>query len=218
MWRRTSEKKSVTLHVYESILDEFNQIVSDEFNNNKGLVQSAAMLMFAGALAEDRQKWVDAILLAEHRGGGEDLAGAARDIMHEWLGRRQVVSCRKLPDGKIIDVSDSLERLFSTPRHDIIGCNMTQFVPEEDREAVFQAMQSATVDVPTVNYTHRFCHPVTGQVGWVRCNEHAVFNSQGVLTEYQCICTILDGPPAANDATVIRPQPQIKLAPNAATR
>lgn len=212
MRRRKSEKRSATLHVYGSILDQFNKIAIDEFNNNKGLIQSAAMLMFTTALAEDRQKWVDAILLAEHRGGGESVASTAKGIIEEWLGIKKVVSCRKLPDGKIIDVSASLERLFNMQRCDMIGQNMIQFIPNEDQEAVLQTMRSATVELPTIDYTHRFCHPVNSQIGWVRCNEHAIFNSQGDVTEYHCVCTILDAPPAANDPTVINPEPRAKSA------
>ncbi len=90
MSQRKARTRAVTLHVYDCILARFNKIAHDEFDNNKGLVQSAAMMMFDMAPAEQRQQLVDAILLAEHRSGDQSVASMAKAILADWQAKFQV--------------------------------------------------------------------------------------------------------------------------------
>jgi PAS domain S-box-containing protein len=93
---------------------------------------------------------------------------------------------RFLPDGTHVFVNEAYCRYFNKARNEIIGKKFIPRVLAEDQALVREHFASLTQERPTAIVTHRIIL-VDGQVRWQRWSDRAIFDENGVLTEYQSV-------------------------------
>ncbi|HWS22500.1 MAG TPA: PAS domain S-box protein, partial [Methanoregula sp.] len=93
---------------------------------------------------------------------------------------------RFLPDGTHVFVNEAYCRYFNKSRDEIIGKKFIPRVLAEDQALVREHFASLTQERPTAIVTHRIIL-VDGQVRWQRWSDRAIFDENGVLTEYQSV-------------------------------
>ncbi|ACB86015.1 sensor domain-containing diguanylate cyclase/phosphohydrolase [Natranaerobius thermophilus] len=102
--------------------------------------------------------------------------------------------CRWLPDTTLTFVNKSYCNFFGQTKHDLLGKKWIEFVPEQERDKVWQKYQNLTNNPRVLSYEHQ----VTGADGkaywqhWIDC---PIFNDMGELVEFQSV---------ARDVTVRR--------------
>jgi PAS domain S-box-containing protein len=94
--------------------------------------------------------------------------------------------CRFLPDGTLSFVNSSYCRYFDKTREDLIGENFFQFIPEQEREKVRTHFEALSLANPVTSYEHQVFAP-TGEVRWQRWTDHALFDEDGKLYQYQSV-------------------------------
>jgi PAS domain S-box-containing protein len=94
--------------------------------------------------------------------------------------------CRFLPEGTLSFVNSSYCRYFDKSRKDLIGANFFQFIPQPEREKVRSHFESLTVDNPAISYEHQVILP-GGEIRWQRWTDHALFDKNGNLYQYQSV-------------------------------
>ncbi len=92
--------------------------------------------------------------------------------------------CRFLADGTHLFVNDNYCRFFGRKREELIGKSVLLLVPEADREMVRKYLAELTRQKPTGSFTHRM-QPPGGTARWLRWDNHALFDTQGQVTEIQ---------------------------------
>ncbi len=90
------------------------------------------------------------------------------------------------PDFTIVYANDAYCRFFDRNRNELIGFNLLKFTPESDREGVIQKINSLTLDEPSKVDEHRAFRP-DGSICWLSWTDHALFDSEGKVTEYQSV-------------------------------
>ncbi|MDD1697037.1 MAG: PAS domain S-box protein, partial [Methanoregula sp.] len=93
---------------------------------------------------------------------------------------------RFLPDGTHVFVNEAYCRYFNKSRDEIIGKKFIPRVPAEDQALVSDHFSSLTREHPTAIVTHRIIL-ADGQVRWQRWSDRAIFDEQGILTEFQSV-------------------------------
>ena len=90
------------------------------------------------------------------------------------------------PDYTIVYSNDAYCRYFDRSRKELIGFNFLKFIPESDRADVINKIQSLTPEEPSKMDEHRSFRP-DGSISWLSWTDHAIFDSQGQVTEYQSV-------------------------------
>jgi PAS domain S-box-containing protein len=93
---------------------------------------------------------------------------------------------RFLPDGTHVFVNEAYCRYFNKSRDEIIGKEFIPRILAEDQALVREHFASLTEEHPTAIVTHRILL-ADGQVRWQRWSDRAIFDENGVLTEYQSV-------------------------------
>ena len=75
------EKIKWNLLIYRSVAEAFEAMIGSDFGGEKGTCNTAASLMFFCASPAERQRWVDAVKLAEVRTSQGTMLEAARKVM-----------------------------------------------------------------------------------------------------------------------------------------
>lgn|GEM_PF-966736 len=94
--------------------------------------------------------------------------------------------CRFQPDGTITFANDSYCRYFGIDRHLLMGSNVKEVIPSEDRESTFARLRSLNPINPVVMIEHKVFLK-NGAIGWNRWTDRAIFSDSGELREYQAI-------------------------------
>ncbi len=94
--------------------------------------------------------------------------------------------CRFLPDGVLTFVNSAYCEYFSASRHELIGHDFFQFIPEEDQEGVKNHFLSLTQENPSVTYDHKIIAP-DGSTRWQQWTDRAIVDDYGDIVEYQSI-------------------------------
>jgi PAS domain S-box-containing protein len=92
--------------------------------------------------------------------------------------------CRYLPNGTITFANGPYCRYFGKTPEGLIGQNLTQRVPEEDRESVARHFASLSGENPILTHEHRVIRP-DGEIRWQRWTDRAIFDDHGNLIEIQ---------------------------------
>ncbi|HTY16012.1 MAG TPA: PAS domain S-box protein [Methanoregulaceae archaeon] len=94
--------------------------------------------------------------------------------------------CRFLPNGTHIFVNEAYCRYFSKQRGEIIGKKFCPTIPPEERTSVREHFARLTRESPTATIDHRIVMP-DGTNRWQRWSDRAIFDENGILTEYQSV-------------------------------
>ncbi|GFE82680.1 hypothetical protein GCM10011487_46800 [Steroidobacter agaridevorans] len=92
--------------------------------------------------------------------------------------------CRSLPDTTLTFANAAICRYFGMQREQVIGTQWLQFVPEETRAELRQALSRATPENPTFMLKHPVQLP-DGRTGWQEWVNTAIFDAQQRLVEFQ---------------------------------
>lgn len=90
------------------------------------------------------------------------------------------------PDGTLVFVNDAYCRHFGKSRDQIVGCRFIPGIHADDRERLRRHFTSFSPANPEREIEHRVIMP-DGSMRWHWWNDHAFFNDEGEVTEFQSI-------------------------------
>jgi len=93
---------------------------------------------------------------------------------------------RFLPDGTHVFVNEAYCRYFGLKRDEILGNKFRPKIPVEDKQRVRLFFESLTRNHPVDTIEHRIIMP-DGNIRWQRWSDRAIFDSSGMVTEYQSV-------------------------------
>ncbi len=93
---------------------------------------------------------------------------------------------RLSPDMKYTFANDAYCRLYNQSRTGIIGKDLFDFVPTENKPLVKKALLALTPDDSIHTHEH-YNESYDGELRWVRWTNRALFDSNGSLQEYLCV-------------------------------
>jgi PAS domain S-box-containing protein len=94
--------------------------------------------------------------------------------------------CRFRPDGTHVFVNEAYCRYFGKARDEIEGHVFRPEIPAEDRDALRTHFEGLTPEYPLNSIEHRILMP-DGSLRWQRWIDRAIFDEDGVVTEYQSV-------------------------------
>ncbi|MBP7119699.1 MAG: PAS domain-containing protein [Methanolinea sp.] len=94
--------------------------------------------------------------------------------------------CRFTPKGIITFVNDAYCRYFGLQKDLILGNHHPLTLPEEDARLMKHHLASLTLENPSGTIEHRVIMP-DGSVRWQFWTDHACFDANGNITEYQSV-------------------------------
>jgi PAS domain S-box-containing protein len=94
--------------------------------------------------------------------------------------------CRFSPDGTITFVNEAYCRYFGRRRESLIGNRFSPDIPYSERENVKEHFSRMNPEYPIRTITHSIIMP-DGKVRWQKWSDRAIFDSSGVLIEYQSV-------------------------------
>ncbi len=94
--------------------------------------------------------------------------------------------CRFLPDGMLTFVNGIYCHAFKKTAGELLGSNFLNLIPESERDGVREKFRSLGPGKPYMTYEHRVLLP-SGETGWQRWTDRAIFNEKGEIIEYQSL-------------------------------
>ncbi|MGD8591820.1 MAG: PAS domain S-box protein [Gammaproteobacteria bacterium] len=94
--------------------------------------------------------------------------------------------CRWRPDGTLTFVNEAYCRYFNKTREELLGQSFMPLIPEEDHRGVEAHFAALHKDNPVDTHEHRVIAP-NGQIRWQRWTNHAAFDEQGRIVEFQSV-------------------------------
>ncbi len=93
---------------------------------------------------------------------------------------------RHRPDGAVTFANAATARYFGKSKEELIGSVFTANVPPEERERLEQHLKALNPSHPVGAVEYRLAMP-EGEERWLQRNDHALFDPQGKLVEYQSV-------------------------------
>lgn len=128
----------------------------------------------------------------ELRENFEELARSQQDLRKSEERYRDLIEgqaefiCRFTPGGMLTFANEEYCRYFSLDKDTCTGKLHVVVLPPEDRRMMRQHLSSLTPGLPVGTIEHRIIMP-SGEVRWQEWSDRAVFNTDGVVTEYQSV-------------------------------
>jgi PAS domain S-box-containing protein len=94
--------------------------------------------------------------------------------------------CRFRPDGTLVFVNEAFCREFGKTRDEMVGHRSVPSIPKEDRERVRRHFAAFTPEHPEAEIEHRVIM-TDGSIRWHWWNDHAIFDRNGRVIEYQSV-------------------------------
>lgn len=88
-------------------------------------------------------------------------------------------------DGTVLYVNEPFCRFFDFRQENLIGHSFAPVVYELDREFVIQAVQSMSLENPTITIENRVV--ARQQIRWTQWINHAIFDASGQIIEFQAV-------------------------------
>lgn len=96
------------------------------------------------------------------------------------------IICRFLPNGTFTFVNNACCLYFGKKKEELIGQSLMSFISEDDQASVKNHLSSLSPENPFITYEHTVRKP-DGGVQWEKCTNHAIFDRQGNITEFQSV-------------------------------
>ncbi|MBL8051274.1 MAG: PAS domain S-box protein, partial [Anaerolineales bacterium] len=97
-----------------------------------------------------------------------------------------MMMCRFKPDGTLTFINAFYCQYFQKSYNELLGSNLFDLIPEDEREVVRRKYLSLTQENPFVSYEYKTVD-TDGKVNWQRWTDRALFNEKGEIIEYQSI-------------------------------
>jgi PAS domain S-box-containing protein len=94
--------------------------------------------------------------------------------------------CRFRPDGTFVFVNEAYCRYLKRSREEIIGRAILPEIPAEERERLTCHFKGLTPEHPVGRIDHQTILP-NGAVTWQSWVDHAIYDENGRLVEYQSV-------------------------------
>jgi PAS domain S-box-containing protein len=94
--------------------------------------------------------------------------------------------CRYTPEGELTFVNQAYADFFGCSAEELIGFNLFNLMPEEERDWVRQKYLDLTPDDSETRYRHQV-YAADGSLRWVEWTDRAIYDSQEKLVEYQSV-------------------------------
>jgi PAS domain S-box-containing protein len=94
--------------------------------------------------------------------------------------------CRYLPDTTLTFVNDAYCRYFGRGRDELVGRPFIRLIPESERAAVLEHIESIGLSARGDIYEHQVVRP-DGSFGWQQWTDHVIRNAKGSVVELQGI-------------------------------
>lgn len=93
---------------------------------------------------------------------------------------------RFLPGGILTFVNDALCRYVGASAEELLGTSFFRFIHEDDRLTLAEKLSALTPEQPTLDSVERIALS-DGKLRWHHWTNTAIFDSHGVITEYQSV-------------------------------
>ena len=94
--------------------------------------------------------------------------------------------CRFRPNGAITFANEAVARYFGKTKEELIGSSFMADLPAEENERLDRHLGSLTQSSPMGTIEYRLVMP-NGEERWLSRNDHALYDQQGRLVEYQSV-------------------------------
>lgn len=94
--------------------------------------------------------------------------------------------CRFRPDGSITFANEAVARYFGKTKEELIGAPFMPDLPPDESELLERHLRSLSPSNPVGTIEYRLVMP-NGEERWLSRNDHALFDQQGRLVEYQSV-------------------------------
>ena len=94
--------------------------------------------------------------------------------------------CRYTPEGNLTFVNQAYADFFGYSAEELIGFNLFNLMPEEERNWVRQKYLDLTPDDSETRYRHQV-YAADGSLRWMEWTDRAIYDSRGELVEYQSV-------------------------------
>jgi diguanylate cyclase (GGDEF)-like protein/PAS domain S-box-containing protein len=94
--------------------------------------------------------------------------------------------CRFLPGGALTFVNEAFCRYYGKHREDLLGQPFIELIPEEYRKGVMHGFETLTRENPLLTTEHPGIKAGNFST-WEQWSLRAIFDSSGMLAEYQCV-------------------------------
>ncbi len=153
-------------------------------NYQQELIDNQSSLIESEARYRKAYEQLDNEMKERHR--AEEALRESEEYYRVLVEDMPALICRFLPDGTLSFVNSSYCQYFDKSRDDLIGANFFQFIPQPEREKVKTHFELLTVDNPAISYEHQVILS-GGEVRWQRWTDHALFEENGTLYQYQSV-------------------------------
>jgi PAS domain S-box-containing protein len=109
----------------------------------------------------------------------EERYRAVVNTQHEFVERF-------LPGGIMTFVNDALCRFTGMPREELLGQSFYPFIHEDERETVIRSIESLSREHPVSTNEGRIIL-ANGVIHWMQWTNHAIFDREGNVVEYQSV-------------------------------
>jgi PAS domain S-box-containing protein len=92
--------------------------------------------------------------------------------------------CRYLPDGRLSYVNEAYARYYGKDRMELINKNFIPHIPDEDLTLIQDHIDSLNPSKPVTSFEHQIIMP-GGEIRWQHWTHRAIYDANGILTEYQ---------------------------------
>ena len=123
--------------------------------------------------------------IAEHRRAEQAVRESERRYRAVVEDQTELI-CRYLSDGTLTFVNGAYCRHFGKEPDELVGRSFMPLIPEEDRQLVRKGIAALSAENPVQSHEHEVILP-DGRIGWQHWTNHAIFDDQGRVTEYQGI-------------------------------
>jgi len=110
----------------------------------------------------------------------------SEELYRNVIDTQTELICRFRPDGTLVFLNEAYCRYFGKKCADLIGKKFRPKIPAEDQVRVREHFSRLTRDTPISTIDHRIIMP-KGTIRWQRWVDRAIFDQEGVLTEYQTV-------------------------------
>lgn len=104
----------------------------------------------------------------------------------EIVNQQTELVCRFTPDFRLTFVNDAYARFCGRTREELIGADFRNFVPPGQRDAIAGDIHALTFAQPIGTHENDIT-TADGRPRWIQWTNHAVFDDQGAIREYQSV-------------------------------
>ena len=185
------------------------QIAPQDYQNavhtiQETLVKGKSIKEYRLIARDGRTVWVrdSSVLIRDQDGKPKFIQGFIEDISEQLRTKEELqksearyksivedmpmMMCRFKPDGTLTFINTFYCHYFKKNYEQLLGSNLFDLIPEEERKVVREKYLSLTHEKPFVTYEYKTVDS-SGKVNWQKWTDRALFNEKGEIHEYQSV-------------------------------